>query len=195
MADTVRDNTRAAVAAYAEERKRQRDAVLSARTATGSVAPMARAGELATFAEVGPPDNVAELYARLISVAAERVQLYGQQLAAAYAEHGVDALRTRLHVVDPETGTLEPNGERATALVELERKEREILERLIAQGARLSLDQRAQDALHRNGAVLVGAIRRFAEDSGADWADPEVRRRAQVALIEARDEVGRSEQA
>lgn len=183
-----------AVTVTGAERSAARAAVLAARAVTADVAPLARTNELATLAEVGPPADVAGLYARLITLASERVQLYGAQLAAAYAESGVSALRTLVHVVDPLTGRLEVNGERATALVELERKEREILERLITQGARLSLDQRAQDALSRNGAVLAGAMRRLAESLGQDWASPEVRRRAQAALLEARAEVERSEQ-
>lgn len=169
--------------------------LLAARTAQSSVAPLAGRDELATFAEAGRPGNVAELYAGLIATATERVQLYGRQLAAAYALHGVDALRRVVYVVDPSTGSLESNGEKPTALVELERKEREMLERLIVQGARLGLEQRAQEALSRNGAVLAGAMRRFAEASGREWADPETRRQAQRALLEARAEVERSEQA
>jgi hypothetical protein len=195
MSDPVRDNYASAVAEYGKDRARQRQAILTARMASSELAPLARADELATFAEVGSPGNVAELYARLISICTERLQLYGMQLAAAYAMSGVDALRTKAYIVDPMTGTLEVNGERPTALVEMERKEREILERLIAQGARLSLDQRAQEALHRNGAVLAGAMRRFAEAQGEDWSSPDVRRRAQAALVEARAEVERSEQA
>lgn len=193
--DPVRDAYAESVAEYGEVRERQRGALLAARTANTGVAPLAGRDELATLAEVGSPGNVADLYARLIATATERVQLYGRQLAAAYAAQGLDALRRVVYVVDPSTGSLESNGEKPTALVLMELKEREMLERLIVQGARLGLEQRAQDALSRNGAVLAGAMRRFAEASGREWADPETRRQAQRALLEARAEVEREERS
>lgn len=194
--DAARANYADAIEQYSAARAASRRAVLAARTAGDrSTAPMAGGDEFATLAEVGPPADIATLYARLISVASERVQLYGRQLAAAYAESGLDALRNIVHVIDPATGQLEANGEKPTALVEMERRERETLERLIVQGARLNLQQRAADALARNGEVLAGAMRRFADMHGVDWSSPEVRRDAQRAMLEARAEVARVEES
>lgn len=153
---------------------------------SAGIAPEAAAGGFTTLAEGGTAPDVATLYARLISTAADRAQLYGAQLAAAWAEAGVDAVRVQTYVVDPATGELHAGGESVTALARLEAEERRALERLITQGARLSLEERAAQALQRNGVVLVEALRSFAESAGLDWSSPDVRRALQKALLAAR---------
>lgn len=197
MEPDVRDQTADANAEHRAQQLKERAAIEAARnvTATAPLVPQAAAGELATFADVSPlvANNVAELYARLIAVATERVALYGRQLAAAYAQSAEDALRTITHLVDPETGELVPNGEQLTALVQLEMKERETLERLIVRGARLGIEKTAADALERNGTVLVSALRTFAEGCGLDWKDPSVRRRMQTALLAAREQADQTD--
>lgn len=190
MSDDLRANYAEAVAEASEERARARRAVLAARSAP-VVSTQAQRDELATLAEVGPPSNVAELYARLISVAAERSQLYGAQLAAAYAESGEAALYRTTYLVNQETGELVENAEVPTALVKLEMEERKTLERLIVQGARLGLERRAVDAIARQGSVLVSALRGFAEAMGMDFSDATVRRSLQAALLAAREQAER----
>jgi hypothetical protein len=198
MDPDVRANTAAANAEVAAAAVKQRAAVEAARN-VGTVAalvPQASAGELATFSTVAPEvaSNVGELYSRLIAIATERLALYGRQLAAAYAESGVDALRGVVHIVDPETGTLVPNAEKPTGLVMLEMEERRTLERLIIQGARLGIEKSAAESLARNGTILVTALRTFAEAMGMDWQNELVRRRMQSALIAARAAAERADQ-
>lgn len=192
MSDDLRANYAESVRQASEERAADRRAVLAARNAP-TVSRQAQRDELATLAEVGPPPNVAELYARLISVAAERAQLYGAQLAAAYAEVGDKALSRTTYLVDQHTGELVESGEQITALVKLEMDERKTLERLIVQGARLGLERRAVEAIARQGSVLVSALRRFAEAMGLDFNDPTVRRQLQAALLAAREQAERED--
>jgi hypothetical protein len=192
VSDDLRANYAESVRQASEERAADRRAVLAARNAP-TVSRQAQRDELATLAEVGPPPNVAELYARLISVAAERAQLYGAQLAAAYAEVGDKALSRTTYLVDQHTGELVESGEQITALVKLEMDERKTLERLIVQGARLGLERRAVEAIARQGSVLVSALRRFAEAMGLDFNDPTVRRQLQAALLAAREQAERED--
>lgn len=192
MSDDLRANYAESVRQASAERAEDRRAVLAARNAP-TVSRQAQRDELATLAEVGPPPNVAELYARLISVAAERAQLYGAQLAAAYAEVGDKALSRTTYLVDQHTGELVESGEQITALVKLEMDERKTLERLIVQGARLGLERRAVEAIARQGSVLVSALRRFAEAMGLDFNDPTVRRQLQAALLAAREQAERED--
>jgi hypothetical protein len=192
VSDDLRANYAESVRQASAERAEDRRAVLAARNAP-TVSRQAQRDELATLAEVGPPPNVAELYARLISVAAERAQLYGAQLAAAYAEVGDKALSRTTYLVDQHTGELVESGEQITALVKLEMDERKTLERLIVQGARLGLERRAVEAIARQGSVLVSALRRFAEAMGLDFNDPTVRRQLQAALLAAREQAERED--
>jgi hypothetical protein len=175
-------------------RANYRRAVLAARQArAGTMAPLAGVGQLATLDEASGRVDAARAFAALTAVALERVQLYGAQLAAAYAEVGEEALIQTVSIVDPETGELVPNRQQPSALVALELRERDTAERLLTTAAKLGLEQRAVGLREQNAAQTVAFARRLVERLGFDWSDEEVRRGVQAALLEARGDRARVE--
>lgn len=184
------EQARRAAAQVAELRRDRQRAAITARSAGDPMVEHAGRDELVTMSEArGRVPDVADIYARLIITALERAQLLGAQLAAEYAEIGLDALVRDTFITDPDTGELVPDKSRPTALVLMEGQERDRLERLIQTAVRLQLDHKRAGVSQEQGRLIVTTLRKFAEARGIPWADDDVRRDAQGAALSARAEL------
>lgn len=133
-----------------------------------------------------PADRVdpARSLPQLHATAVDRARWYGRKLAEQVAVEGDAGLLGDEVTVDA-TGVPHKTGEYVRALARLEAEERNRAERIAATMSRLGLLQAAQTAANRaEGARMA----RFAEvlltSLGLDWSDEQLRRAAQLAIIE-----------
>lgn len=152
--------------------------------------PPEEPADLDTFGRlsVATPADTADLagyYGQLITVSRVRSTKLGDLLADQYERKGLDALRRITYTATPDGGA-EPSGEVVTALARLEMDERRTLERLLVKAAELGLELRSAAAKEQHAAAIVGVLMAFAERLGLDQQDPDVRRKMQLAVLEAR---------
>lgn len=145
--------------------------------------------------DVAEPANTADLagyYGRLITVSRIRVAMLGDLLADEYKRKGLDALRRITYTATAEGGA-EPAGEVPTALARLEMEERRTLERLLVKAAELGIKLRevSDEAKAETAAMTIGVLVAFAERLELDQLDPEVRRKMQLAVLDAKQQVPR----
>lgn len=161
---------------------RARDAALTA------TAQAFDATELGTLDDVDPltEDGLSDVYSRQIALTVQRVRVLSAQLAQAYAEHKEKALVRENFIWDRETGEAISAGESITALAELEGKERDRLDRQIAQVVKLRVlaeesAERRQDYARK----MAAALRDVCTAAGLDWSDEETRQIARRAAVAA----------
>lgn len=152
------------------------------------------------------PVQLAEVYARLTSVAVERAAFYGRKLDEAFVREGMDALvgyrmdaavlRGGKAVVEgdlvdvPDELKMYAVGEELRALVVLEAQERDRAAKLTKEAVQLGLEAKRVDVLRSYGKAVAAVTRAFVDELGLDWADPSVRRAAQRAVLASRQSLG-----
>jgi hypothetical protein len=144
------------------------------------------------------PVQLAEVYARLTSVAVERAAFYGRKLDEAFAAEGMGALvGFRMDAVVLRGGKDMPDeleqyavSEELRALVVLEAQERDRAERLTREAVKLGLEAKRVDVMRSYGKAVAAVTRAFVEELGMDWTDPAVRRAAQRAVLASRQSLG-----
>lgn len=144
------------------------------------------------------PVLIAEVYAKLLSVAVARVEFYGRKLDAAFRAEGMDALiGYRMDAVilgggreGPQILEQYPVSEELRALVRLEAEERDRAERLAKDAVKLNLEASRVDVMRSYGKAVAGVTRAFIAELGLDWHDPAVRRAAQRAVLASRQSLG-----
>jgi hypothetical protein len=164
--------------------RRQRDAALvdQAQSWTGQGIE-----DLGTF-DASPQidgDELGNVYARLVSLSVQRLRVVSDQLARAFAEHGVDALVKDRLAYNPGTEELEVIGEQVSALAELEGRERKQLQELLTAAVRLRLETRSAEAIAAQGQRMAALAQALCEEVGLDWNTDSARRVAQRAVIRA----------
>lgn len=140
--------------------------------------------------DVAEPAHTADLagyYGRLVTVSRVRVAMLGNLLADEYERKGLDALRRITYTATAEGGA-EPAGEVPTALARLEMDERRTLERLLVKAAELGIKLRevSDEARAETAAMTIAVLVAFAERLDLDQLDPDVRRKMQLAVLDAK---------
>jgi hypothetical protein len=164
--------------------RRQRDAALvdQAQSWTGQGIE-----DLGTF-DASPQidgDELGNVYARLVALSIQRLRVVSDQLAKAFAEHGVAALVKDRLAYNPGTEELEVIGEQVSALAELEGRERKQLQELLTAAVRLRLETRSAEAIAAQGQRMAALAQALCEEVGLDWNTDAARRVAQRAVIRA----------
>jgi hypothetical protein len=156
------------------------------------VRPQARPTHGFTYLDDGepvPPLRIAEAYMQLAQVALGRVRFYGQALAEAYGERGMDAFWEDSYATGPgEDAEPYKVGEYIKALVQLESGERDRAERLLTSALRIGVEARNEDMRRDQVATMVGALRNLASMAKLPL-DDSTRRMMQQAIIDARRSV------
>jgi hypothetical protein len=166
-----------------------------------------RAALMAHLPHYGSPEvkpvQFAEVYARLVAVSIARAEFYGAILAEVYDQHrdgythadqndllpGLGALVGNTYSGDGMGGTI-VTGEAITALVALEREERDRAAKLSREGIRMGLEAKQVDVMRTYGRTVVSAMRALCAELGISWGDAGTRRAAQRAVLSARAELG-----
>jgi hypothetical protein len=148
--------------------------------------------EVDTFGrfETAAPAATADLaayYGRLVTVSRIRVELLSNLLADEYKKNKLNALR-RITYTSTEDGGSEPSGEVPTALARLEMDERRTLERLLVKAAEIGIKLRetSEEARAEAAGMTIAVLVAFAERMELDQLDPEVRRKMQLAVLDAK---------
>jgi hypothetical protein len=172
----------AIAATFADRRQRDAALVEQAQSWTGQ-----GINDLGTF-DASPQidgDELGNVYARLVALSIQRLRVVSDQLARAFAEHGVDALVKDRLAYNPGTEELEVIGEQVSALAELEGRERRQLQELLTAAVRLRLETRSAEAIAAQGQRMAALAQALCEEVGLDWNTDSARRVAQRAVIRA----------
>ncbi|ATE52107.1 hypothetical protein CNX65_01390 [Actinosynnema pretiosum] len=143
-----------------------------------------------TVAE-GRDDGVDPVVAlpKLLRLAQARATWLADRLAEQVEWGGVGGVVGEVVVAGPE-GLPTRTGEYVRALADLEFRERQAVERLSRDMIKLDLEARAGRNDAASGALIVAALRAFAEELGVPWESEGTRRAAREAVLAVRRQAG-----
>ncbi|MFT7835600.1 hypothetical protein Q5530_05565 [Saccharothrix sp. BKS2] len=125
----------------------------------------------------------------LLRLAQARADWLGERLREQIERDGLAGVVGEVVAVGPE-GLPVRVGEFARQLADLEHRERVTAERLARDMLRLDLEARAGRADAASGALIVAALRAFAEELGVPWEAEATRGAARAAVLAVRRQAG-----